>query len=107
MEKKSLTVKEIFCGMPRLRTYFEQMDRTIKTYTPTKGSSEGLEALKKKRRALLKQAKEIDSVDLQILYYLNHLTRFTSLQFLTAVKKLFETQEELRDMLRSEAPPLE
>ncbi len=102
MEKQSLTTKEIFCGMPRLYAYFREMDSTIKRYSPKSGESEGIEDLKKRRRELLKVAKEIDRIDLQILYHLHRLQRLRPLRLLCALKKLSTAQEELSALITVE-----
>ncbi len=107
MEKKTLTIKEIFCGMPRLKSYFQEMDRTIRTFAPSEGKSEGIEELRRKRAALLRTAKEIDRTDLQLLYYLHHLERLHPSKVLSAVKKLFLAQEELNTQILSREPKCE
>ncbi len=101
-KKKALTTKEIFCGMPRLYVYFREMDSTIKKFSPTDGKSEGIEELKIRRRELLKVAKGMDRIDLQILYYLHRLQRLRPMQLLCALKKLFAAQGELADLIKEE-----
>ncbi len=99
-KKKALTTKEIFCGMPYLKRYFQQMESTIKRFSPTEGKTENVEELKEKMRALLKAAKEMDIADLQIIYYLHRLQRINSGKMLLALKKLFQAQEELSALVK-------
>ena len=102
MKRKELTTQEIFCGMPRLRDFFTEMDRTIKTFQPQEGKSEGIEKLKKERQELLKTAKNMDRTDLRILYYINRLNKIYPVDILRALRKLFSAQEELKSVLRGE-----
>ncbi len=99
MQKKPLTIKEIFCGQPHLYAYFREMDKTIKAFSPEEGKNGEVEALKKKRSEMLRFVKEMDRVDLQILYYLHSVQRIRPLQLLTALKNLVEAQEELSSLL--------
>ncbi len=93
--KKQLTIEDIFCGMPHLRAYFQEMDRMIKKY---KGAP-AVDELKIKRSALLKTAKEIQRTDLQLLYYIHHYERIYPHTVLHAFQKLFIAQCELKNLL--------
>lgn len=102
MKRKELTTQEIFCGMPRLRDFFTEMDRTIRNFAPQEGKSEGIERLKKERQELLKTAKNIDRTDLRILHYINSLNKIYPVDILRALRKLFSAQEELKNVLNGE-----
>ncbi len=97
--KKSLTVNELFCGMPNLKAYFKEMDKTIKSFSPKTETCTEIEKLKKKRRNLLQTAKAIDRTDLQILYYLHNLQKIRPYQLLLTLQKVFLAEEELRDFI--------
>ncbi len=99
MVKKTLTSKEIFCGMPYLQNYFRQMERKIKLFTPEEGKCEEVERLKKERKELLERAKNIDIEDLRILYYLHKLKKIFPAQLLAALKKFYGAQEEFIEFL--------
>ncbi len=102
MEKKTLTTKELFCGMPYLRAYFSEMERKIRTFEPQEGISEGVEKLKQKKRELLQIAKGLDAADLQVLYYLHNIHPPRRHQILNKIEKLFVAQEELCESLAGE-----
>ncbi len=101
---KTLTIDEIFCGMPRLKIYFKDLDRKIRIFTPSAGECEEVEKIKKKRRELLKTAKAIDCIDLQILYYLHNLHRIRAQALLLSLKKIFFAEEELDELLKKAKP---
>ncbi len=98
MEKKSLNLEEFFCGMPRLYAYFSRLEREIKRYSPNEGQSEGVEELKKKKKALMQTAKGIDCMDLQILYYLHRLQRVRPMQLFYALKRIVDAQDALSSL---------
>lgn len=99
MKRKPLTINEIFCGASRLKEYFQEMDRAIKTFSPIEGKSVGVEELKQKRKALLQTFKEMNRTDLQLLYYVHHFDRIYPHTILNAIKKLFAAQSELKNLL--------
>ncbi len=107
--KKSPTLNELFCGMPYLLKYFKEMDRTIKTFSPQTGKCEEIEAIKKKRRDLLKTAKELDRTDLQIIYYLRRSHKIQPRTLLLSLKRLIQAQEEVESLsspsVSNEVPP--
>lgn len=100
MKKKTLTAKEILCGIPRLRDYFSEMDRKINTFQPQEGTSEGVEQLKRKRSELLTTITKMDRIDLRILYYIHKLNKIYPCDIARALEKLFYAQEELKDALK-------
>lgn len=103
MKKKKLSTQEMFCGMPRLKDYFMEMDRTIRAFSPKEGVSEGIEDLKKKRKELWETVEQMDSTDLRIIYYLHKQKRINSLEVVNSLKKLFLSQEELKALLKAES----
>lgn len=102
MKRKQITINEIFCGAPRLKEYFQEIDRTIKTFLPMEGKSAGVEELKQKRKALLQTFKEMNRTDLQLLYYVHHFDRIYPHVLLNAIKKLFDAQTELKNLLSNQ-----
>ena len=98
--KKTLTTKELFCGIPRLREYFYEMDRAIKAFEKKDEKGEIVKELKEKRKELLKTVKEMNRTDLQLLYYVHHLDKMYPHHFLHALKKLFVSQEELKNLVK-------
>ena len=102
MKKKKLSTQEMFCGMPRLRDYFMEMDRTIRAFAPKEGVSEGMEDLKKKRKEFWETVERMDRTDLRIIYYLHKQKRVNAIEVMNALKKLFLSQEELKALLKAE-----
>ncbi len=100
MEKKKLTTKEIFCGMPFLQRYFCELERKIRIFTPEGGKCGEVEKLKEKRKNLLFTAKNMDMGDLEILYYLHRLQRVRPMQILNLLKKMSDTQDELSALVK-------
>lgn len=99
MARKTLTVKELFCGMSFLQNYFRDLEGKIRVFTPEEGKCEEVEKPKNKRKQLLATAKNMDIEDLKILYYLRNLKRILHRALLLALKKSFEAQEELRALI--------
>ena len=99
MKRKQFSINELYCGAPRLKDYFQEMDRTIKTFSPIEGKSVGVEELKQKRKALLQTFKEMNRTDIQLLYYVHHFDRIYPHTLLNAIKKLFTAQMELKNLL--------
>ncbi len=101
MEKKKLTTNEIFCGMPFLLRYFQDLDRKIRVYTPEGGVCEEVEKLKEKKKELLATVKRMDSGDLTVLYYIHKIDCLFPLRLSNALKRLVEAQEELKTLLKT------
>lgn len=95
--KKQLTVEQIFQGMPRLKTYFKNMDYEIKRFDVAEGGS-AVEALKEKRERLLKTAREMDIEDLNAVYYVNNIKALKPYQIVRTLKKINDSLEELRNI---------
>lgn len=102
MNKKQVTVTEMFYGMVRLRDYFQEMDRTISKFDQGEGNSPALKELKEKRKNLFQTAKNMDRTDLQLIYYLHKLEKIYPHQMLHALQKLVNAQEEVIGLMRRE-----
>ena len=92
MEKK-WTIDEIFCGMPLLKAYFKELERTIKTFRKRKDNPQlTRELLERKKDVLLQTAQSLTRIELKIVYYLRSLT-------CVKMRRLFHT---LQDFYRAE-----
>ena len=87
--------KEDFGCMYRIREYFSEMDSQIKRFGVGEAENSAVEELKKKREELYRTVRELNRTDLQILYYLRGLQQIKAHTVLSALKKLYNAQEEL------------
>ena len=71
MKKKELTINEIFCGMPHLKMYFQQQERTIKKIGEGNVDNPAIKKLEKEKNALLKIAKGMCIEDLRVVQYVH------------------------------------
>ncbi len=100
MEKKTLTVRQLFRGMPYLRHYFENLDKEIAEYLSAEGESERVKKLKKKRNDLLSVAQNLNAKDLHTLYYLQYVMEISTQEFSEPLQKLYEAETELRAFMK-------
>ena len=98
MKKKSLTVDEMFCGMPHLRDYFKEMDRTIRKFGTVENPA--VEELKEKKQVLIETAQNMRRTDLQLIYYVQNFDKVYPHTLLNALKKLFNAQNELNNLIK-------
>ena len=104
-KEKSVKTEKMFACMPELVRYFQGLERKIRYYNRYIWE-EGVtkEKLLKKYEALTALVKEVDGVDLQILFYLRSLKgggRFSMLKVLKEryqaecnyYNELYQTQE--------------
>ncbi len=94
-KKKSLTAKEIFCGMPRLQMYFEGVDRKIKLLKNDPEKKEEYERLKKRRKELIDEAKYIKIEDYELMFYARRLRYLPAHYIKRSLAKLYKEGEEL------------
>ena len=87
--------KEDFGCMYRIKEYFSDMDSQIKRFDCGTGENPAVEELKQKRKAMYKIVRELNRTDLQILYYLHNLQLIKPHKILSALKKVYQSQEEL------------
>ncbi len=80
--------------------YFNEMDKAIQTSKPEKGKCATVTALKKKRREMLNVAKQLDRIDLKIIYYIRNLHRTTRCSLMYALMQLYTAQEEYENLIR-------
>ncbi|MBQ8405733.1 MAG: hypothetical protein IJX09_03680 [Clostridia bacterium] len=87
--------KEDFGCMYRIKEYFSDMDSQIKRFDCGTGENPAVEELKQKRKAMYEIVRELNRTDLQILYYLHNLQLIKPHKILSALKKVYQSQEEL------------
>ena len=88
--------------MPRLKTYFKNMEYEIKKFDVAEGGSLAVEALKEKRERLLKTAREMDIEDLNAVYYVNIIKALKPYQIVRTLKKINDSLEELKNIPNAE-----
>ena len=101
--KKTLTLDEIFCGMPRLREYLKTQAKGIKKMKECAQRNDALILeLEEKHKALVETARGMRAEDLQILYYIHTLEGVRSCRVLNALRRLSAAQTEFKNSLQEQ-----
>ena len=87
-KKKELTIEEICFGMPKLRNYFKRMENQIKRFEVDGVVNPKIEALKERKKNLLKTIKNMDSCDLCAVYYLQNIEKMRACYVLNTLKEM-------------------
>ena len=87
-------IEEKFACMPELVRYFQGLERKIRYYNRYQWKEEGVtkEKLLKKYEALTALVKEVDGVDLQILFYLRSLKGGGRFSMLKVLKERYQAE---------------
>ncbi len=99
-----MTIEKTFCGMPHVVHYFQTTERRIKKFKTMEGREEEAEQLKKEKQRLFNRAKEIDKLDLEILYYIHKLASISPLKIKCSLERMYEAQQELIETLEIKNP---
>ncbi len=90
---KTASLEELFCGMPQLLAYFNQ----LKSYCAHFRRNKSFPSLTKERmlemyQELLNTAKSINITDIHILYYFHHITGFRAYTIRDALRKIYRAE---------------
>ena len=84
--------KKEFEDMPKLLQCFESLDRRIRYFHPTKGSSLTKEELVKEKENLLQTARELDVFDLRIIFYVKKSSGVFRSTLLKSLEDLYRAE---------------
>ena len=98
MPKKTLTINEIFCGMPHLKDYFHNQERLIRKFGEGNGENPAVEALKQKEEILLKTARQMDIEDLRVVYYVHNIKKMKPYRIVEMLRKTNDAVEEILNL---------
>ena len=95
MKKKELTINEIFCGMPHLKSYFQEQEKLIRKFGTGEVENPAVEDLKRKEKLLLDIVRNMNIEDLRVLQYVHNIKKLIPYRVVELLKKTSQAAEEL------------
>ena len=98
MEEKEVTIKEIFAFLPNLQFIFEAYERKIKY--PQARLQESKEQVIEERDHLLSTVKNLNAIDLKIIFYLRSMPQFKTSKILNALQRAYKANCDVENFFK-------
>jgi len=93
--------KNHFLDAEKLKLGFESLDKRIRYWRATGGYTKSKEELLKEKEDLLKTAKEMDIMDLKILYYIKNCSYVFRSSLLQSLEALYQAECAYKEALKT------